>query len=122
MSDPARPARSSPPMARLAVLVVALIVGLLGTTPAAALATTFPASDYSNVTAFDTCDGTPDTISRSLEALAQGGLSYLGYTSGQYTTTGFTRSLGTGPGQVRFTGDGGFAGGRRRSRRRSPRG
>jgi hypothetical protein len=92
MSDPTHPARSSPQAARVTASVVALIVGLLGAVPTAVLATTFPASDYSNVTAFDTCDGTPDTISRSLEALAQSGLSYLGYSSSEYTTTGFTRA------------------------------
>lgn len=92
MSDPARPGRTSPPAARAVAAVLAVMVGLLGTGPAAVLATTFPASDYSNVTAFDTCDGTPDTISRSLEALAQSGLNYLGYTSGEYVTTGFTRA------------------------------
>ncbi|HXR27344.1 MAG TPA: hypothetical protein VN771_05730 [Candidatus Baltobacteraceae bacterium] len=92
MSDPARPARSSPPVARVAATIVALVVGLSGTGHTAVLAATYPASDYSNVTAFDTCDGTPDTISHSLEALAQSGLGYLGYTSGEYATTGFTRA------------------------------
>ncbi|HTS15511.1 MAG TPA: hypothetical protein VMH24_07570 [Candidatus Sulfotelmatobacter sp.] len=72
-------------------MVAALLAAFAGG-PAPVAATTFPASVYSNVTAFDSCDGTPDTISRSLEALAQGGLTYLGYTSAEYVTTGFTRS------------------------------
>lgn len=91
MSDHPSPARSSPRMARVAAMVAVLIAGL-ATGPGNARATTFPASDYSNVTAFDTCDGTPDTISRSLESLAESGLSYLGYAAGEYTTTGFTRA------------------------------
>jgi hypothetical protein len=92
MLDPARPAVSSPPVARVMAMVAALFVSLVTPGPSTVLGVTYPASDYSNVTAFDTCDGTPDTISRSLETLAQGGLSYLGYTSGEYTTTGFTRA------------------------------
>jgi len=92
MSQPIHRGRSSPPVVRVAATSAALLVGLLGSGPAAVQATTYPASDYSNITAFDTCDGTPDTISRSLESLAQGGLSYLGYTSSAYSTTGFTRA------------------------------
>jgi len=53
---------------------------------------TYPASAYTNVTAFDTCDGTPDTISRSLKTLAQNGLAGLGYASSAFETTGFTKA------------------------------
>ena len=72
-------------LAALATMTVAL-------PPAVATAASFPASVYSNITAFDTCDGTPDTISRSLETLAQSGLAYLGYGAGAYATTAFTRA------------------------------
>jgi hypothetical protein len=92
MSGPSRRRRALPFAAPALASSLAVLVAVLGLTPRTALATTFPASVYSNVTAFDTCDGTPDTISRSLEVLAQNGLTYLGYSSTAYITTGFSRS------------------------------
>src|ERR1700690_4393969 len=91
MSGPSHRRRTLPFAAAALASSLAAVVAALGMTPPAALADTFPASVYSNVTAFDTCDGTPDSISRSLEVLAQKGFTFLGYTSTAYITSGFTR-------------------------------
>ncbi|MGZ3586291.1 MAG: hypothetical protein ACXVAP_03475 [Candidatus Limnocylindrales bacterium] len=71
--------------------LAALTVALAGST-GSARAATYPASVYTNVTAFDTCDGTPDTISHSLKVLAQNGFVALGYASAAYETSGFTKA------------------------------
>ncbi len=76
--------RLGPPLAALS-LALAAAAGPVS-------AATYPASVYTNVTAFNTCDGTPDTISRSLKTLAQSAFVYLGYASTAFETTGFTKS------------------------------
>lgn len=48
------------------------------------------ASVYSNLTAFNTCDGTPSTIPTDLRLLARSGYAFLGYETTSHTTTAFT--------------------------------
>jgi hypothetical protein len=72
--------------------LLAALTLVLGALAAPTRAAAYPASVYTNVTAFNTCDGTPDTISRSLKTLAQNGLLGLGYASSAFETSGFTKA------------------------------
>lgn len=75
--------RLGPPFAAFIVVLA------LGVAPVRA---DYQASVYSNITAFDTCDGTTDTISADLKAIARDAYRYLGYTTSTFTVDTFTKS------------------------------
>ena len=52
----------------------------------------YPASVYSNVTAFSVCDGSPDTASVDVRDMARDGLAFLGYATSAYTGKSFTKT------------------------------
>ena len=52
----------------------------------------YQGSVYSNVTAFDVCDGTPDTISTDIRLLARDAFKTLGYKVTSFELSGFTKA------------------------------
>jgi hypothetical protein len=75
--------RLGPPIA------ASLLVFALAAAPVRA---DYQASVYSNITAFDACDGTDDTISADLKAIARDAYRYLGYTTATFTVDTFTKA------------------------------
>jgi len=80
----------------LAAFAVTLALG------AAPVQAEYQASDYANVTAFDVCDGTSDTISADLKVIARDAYRYFGYTTSTYAGDTFTKGkvLARNPGDV----------------------
>lgn len=71
------------------VLIVSLALALAG--PATALAG-YQGSVYSNITAFDICDGTPNTTPEKMRKAATAAFAGLGFATGSFTRADFTRS------------------------------
>jgi hypothetical protein len=63
------------------------LVSVVGPTRAA-----YQGSVYSNITAFDTCDGTSDTISAELRSIARDAYRYFGYSTTAFVRGDFTRA------------------------------
>lgn len=75
---------------RLGPPLTAFIVMLaLGAGPARGA---YQGSVYSNITAFDACDGTSDTISAELRSIARDAYRYFGYSTTAFVREDFTRS------------------------------
>jgi hypothetical protein len=75
--------RLGPPIAAFIVMLA------LGVAPARA---DYQASDYSNITAFDVCDGTSDTISADLKVIARDAYRYFGYATTTFGGDTFTKA------------------------------